>query len=141
MLIALVGEQLGNEAGLRDQPFAGPIGRVLDRALAAAGLGHDDVHYVSEVGDRPLEPVVVCLGQTAASDVFGHAVTVRETTGRVHTGLERAPGAVLVTHHPSAVLRALGRDEARLIEAQLVAALAEAKQVARALEPVAPGIQ
>jgi DNA polymerase len=36
--IMLVGEQPGNEEDLRGEPFVGPAGRFLDRALAAAGI-------------------------------------------------------------------------------------------------------
>ncbi|WP_454050000.1 UdgX family uracil-DNA binding protein [Cellulomonas sp. Marseille-Q8402] len=56
--------------------------------------------------------VVVCLGATAARSVLDRDVTIGEVRGRV---LEEhpadAPGAaVLVTAHPSALLRLRGRD-------------------------------
>lgn len=56
--------------------------------------------------------VVVCLGATAARAVLGRDVTVGELRGRV---LDEHPAdapdaAVLVTAHPSALLRLRGRD-------------------------------
>src|SRR5579859_7704623 len=36
--LILVGEQPGNDEDLRGRPFVGPAGRVLDRAIAEAGL-------------------------------------------------------------------------------------------------------
>ena len=44
----LVGEQPGHEEDLAGKPFVGPAGRVLDRALEAAGIARTDV-YVTNV--------------------------------------------------------------------------------------------
>src|SRR5581483_6746676 len=44
----LVGEQPGNDEDLGGKPFVGPAGRLLDRALAEAGIDRDDV-YVTNV--------------------------------------------------------------------------------------------
>src|SRR5712691_5275342 len=46
--IMLVGEQPGHEEDLAGKPFVGPAGRVLDRALEAAGIARTDV-YVTNV--------------------------------------------------------------------------------------------
>jgi DNA polymerase len=46
--VMLVGEQPGHEEDLAGRPFVGPAGRLLDRALEAAGIDRDDV-YVTNV--------------------------------------------------------------------------------------------
>lgn len=46
--LILVGEQPGNDEDLAGAPFVGPAGRVLDKALAAAGIARADT-YVTNV--------------------------------------------------------------------------------------------
>jgi DNA polymerase len=46
--VVLVGEQPGNEEDLVGKPFVGPAGRLLDRALDAAGIDRSQV-YVTNV--------------------------------------------------------------------------------------------
>jgi DNA polymerase len=46
--LMLVGEQPGNEEDLAGEPFVGPAGRLLDRALAAAGIERERA-YVTNV--------------------------------------------------------------------------------------------
>ena len=46
--LMLVGEMPGNDEDLAGRPFVGPAGRVLDRALADAGIERDDA-YVTNV--------------------------------------------------------------------------------------------
>lgn len=46
--IVLVGEEPGDKEDLAGEPFVGPAGRILDRALDAAGLDRRDV-YVTNV--------------------------------------------------------------------------------------------
>lgn len=46
--LMLMGEQPGDREDLEGAPFVGPAGRVLDRALAAAGQSRDEV-YVTNV--------------------------------------------------------------------------------------------
>ena len=40
--VMLVGEQPGDEEDRKGLPFVGPAGRLLDRALEAAGVNRDD---------------------------------------------------------------------------------------------------
>lgn len=47
--IMLVGEQPGNEEDLSGLPFVGPAGKLLDRALAEAGLARDAVFVTNAV--------------------------------------------------------------------------------------------
>ena len=46
--IFLIGEQPGNDEDLTGQPFVGPSGRILDKALEAAGIPRDAT-YVTNV--------------------------------------------------------------------------------------------
>src|SRR5256714_3790424 len=45
----LVGEQPGDQEDRAGQPFVGPAGRILDKALADAGLRRDDVYLTNAV--------------------------------------------------------------------------------------------
>jgi uracil-DNA glycosylase len=45
----LVGEQPGDQEDLAGRPFVGPAGRVLDEALAAAGIDRDGVYVTNAV--------------------------------------------------------------------------------------------
>jgi len=47
--LMLVGEQPGNDEDLSGQPFVGPAGRILNRALAAAGIARDEVFVTNAV--------------------------------------------------------------------------------------------
>jgi len=46
--VMIIGEQPGHEEDLAGKPFVGPAGKLLDRALAEAGIPRDDV-YVTNV--------------------------------------------------------------------------------------------
>lgn len=136
----LVGEQPGDVEDRVGRPFVGPAGRLLDRALAAAGLSREGVYLTNAVkhfkwmprGKRRLHKtpaqreieacsrwlegelaalmpeLVVCLGATAARAVLGPAAKVGALRGRVIEHPGAAP--VLVTVHPSYVLRLRGAD-------------------------------
>ena len=54
--IMMVGEQPGNDEDLAGQPFVGPAGRVLDRALAAVGIPREDVYVTNVVKHFKWEP-------------------------------------------------------------------------------------
>ena len=47
--VMLVGEQPGDQEDLKGRPFVGPAGRILDKALAAAGIQRDDVYITNAV--------------------------------------------------------------------------------------------
>jgi DNA polymerase len=142
--LMLVGEQPGDREDLAGHPFVGPAGAVLDVALAQAGVPADGVWTTNAVKhfkwtprgkrrihDKPnageiqachtwleqeidlVRPeVIVCLGTTAARAVLGRPTTIRSVRGQVLDG----PGgaAVVVTIHPSAVLRAPDEDRDEL---------------------------
>lgn len=134
--IMLVGEQPGDEEDLKGRAFVGPAGQVLDRALAAAGIERGAVHVTNAVKHFKWEPrgkrrihktpaqreieacgvwlerevkavaprVIVALGATAAFALTGRKVAIGSQRG---TPIERTGGgSIVVTYHPSAVLRA-----------------------------------
>jgi uracil-DNA glycosylase family protein len=54
--IVLVGEQPGDQEDLAGRPFVGPAGKLLDRALAAAGLARTAVYVTNAVKHFNFEP-------------------------------------------------------------------------------------
>ncbi len=54
--IVLVGEQPGDQEDLAGRPFVGPAGRLLDRALADAGLERKSVYLTNVVKHFNFEP-------------------------------------------------------------------------------------
>lgn len=137
--IMLVGEQPGDREDQQGEPFVGPAGRVLDEALDEAGIDRSAAYLTNAVkhfrfqqrGKRrihqkphvrhvsachpwleaELEAVaprmVVAMGATAARAVLDRTVKIGDVRGRV---LEEPARPVVVTTHPSAVLRLRGRD-------------------------------
>jgi DNA polymerase len=150
--LMLVGEQPGDKEDLAGEPFVGPAGKVLAGALEEAGIPRDSVYLTNAVKhfrfeqrgrrrihQRPdagnitacrpwleaefsaVDPdVVVCLGATAARAVLRRVVKVGEERG---ASLESAGRTVVVTLHPSAVLRLRDSSERRDAVAGLVADL------------------
>ncbi len=139
--VVLLGEQPGDQEDRDGQPFVGPAGMVLDRALATAGVdrakcyvtnavkhfkweprGKRRIHQKPTARDieqcrgwfeaelRALKPkVLVCLGATATTAVFGKTIRVMKDRGRWIAS--RYAEQTLVTVHPSSILRA--PDEAQ----------------------------
>jgi DNA polymerase len=142
--LMLVGEQPGDQEDLAGHPFVGPAGRILSEAAAAAGLRLEDAFVTNVVKhfrwrpsgkrrlhERPtkanvnaclpwverelaiVEPdVLVLLGATATNALLGPGVSVMRDRGRPLES-DLAP-VVLVTIHPSAVLRARDDRDAAL---------------------------
>lgn len=54
--VMLVGEQPGDQEDLQGRPFVGPAGKILDRALDAAGIDRDDVYVTNAVKHFKWEP-------------------------------------------------------------------------------------
>jgi DNA polymerase len=54
--LVIVGEQPGHEEDLSGRPFVGPAGRILERALAAAGLPRERVYVTNAVKHFKWEP-------------------------------------------------------------------------------------
>jgi DNA polymerase len=138
----LVGEQPGDQEDIQGRPFVGPAGQVLDRALREAGVRRSTVYVTNAVkhfkyvprGKRRIHQkpdggeiaacrfwldielaeikprVTVALGATAARAVLGRAVTIGRERGRPIPLLGQ--GSVMVTVHPSYLLR-LPDEEAK----------------------------
>jgi uracil-DNA glycosylase len=140
--VVLVGEQPGDQEDKTGRPFVGPAGRILDRALADAGIDRDEVYLTNAVkhfrytrqGERRLHKkpdtaqIVACAPWvTAELDriepdvviVLG-AVAARSLLGASYRvtkqrgePIDLPGGSVAVgTIHPSAVLRSDDRDSA-----------------------------
>jgi uracil-DNA glycosylase family protein len=155
----LVGEQPGDKEDLAGEPFVGPAGPVLDQALEAAGIDREDVYVTNAVkhfrfeerGKRRIHrkpdtghitacrpwleaefaavqpAVVVCLGATAARAVLGRVVKIGAERG---TPLEVQGRTVVVTIHPSAVLRLRDSGERSAATAGLASDLRVAAEAA-----------
>jgi DNA polymerase len=163
--IFLVGEQPGDQEDRAGQPFVGPAGRILDKALADAGLRRDDVYLTNAVkhfkwtakGKRRIHQrpsateVAACRpwlsAELAAVDpavivVLGATAGQALFGSRFRVGTARGQvldldgRAAIATIHPSAVLR--GPDPAARDEqyAGLVADLRRAVDVAETGAPV-----
>jgi DNA polymerase len=134
--VILLGEQPGNDEDLAGKPFVGPAGRVLDRALEAAGIARGDVYVTNVVKHFKWEPkgkrrihakpnqmeIAACLPWLEAElDIVKPAVLVclgataaqallggkfRVTKQRGEWIASRWAPHVMATVHPSAILRA-----------------------------------
>ena len=134
--LMLVGEQPGDQEDRAGRPFIGPAGQVLDRALAAAGIGRESLYLTNavkhfkfrqrgkvrihqrpthyEVGAcRPWLSLELELVAPRVVVCLGataaHAVLGRKVAVSRERGVRHrahGAGAALVTYHPSAVLRA-----------------------------------
>jgi len=134
----VVGEAPGQTEDAIGEPFAGPAGRRLRRALADAGADEADLYLTNTVlchppgagalPDRPpnaeevracapwlaaqltaVNPVVVLtLGAVATRRVLGPRVALSAVRGRAHRVGRRT---VVATFHPASLNRAPGRRE------------------------------
>lgn len=141
--VVVVGEQPGDKEDLAGRPFVGPAGALFDRAAVEAGLERDKVYVTNAVKHFKFEPrgkfrlhktpgpleiaacrpwlerelaavrprLVVAMGATAARAVMGKAVKIGESRGSII----RRDGEtdVLVTVHPSYLLRLPDEDRKR----------------------------
>jgi DNA polymerase len=145
--IMLVGEQPGDVEDREGHPFVGPAGKLLDRALEEAGIDRAKVFVTNAVKHFSWEPrgkrrihkkptlkqvaacidwlhseirlvrprIIVCLGATATQALLGPKVKVTEARG---TFVEsELPAHVLVTVHPSSILRGDPEDRERAFAA------------------------
>ncbi|MEW5747383.1 MAG: uracil-DNA glycosylase [Candidatus Thermoplasmatota archaeon] len=128
--LLFIGEAPGKDEDLRGAPFVGRAGRVLDGALAAAGVSRDDVYITNLVKCRPpgnrrpkgdevracrahleaevleVGPEVVCLlGQTVAEQLAGTRGRMRDLVGKeVRFTLGGREMRAFVAYHPAACL-------------------------------------
>jgi uracil-DNA glycosylase len=144
--VMLVGEQPGDQEDLAGRVFVGPAGQLLDRALQAAEIERDNLyvtnavrHFKFELRGRRrihktpaqrevdacnrwlsdeidlLRPaLIVALGATAAKALIGRPVKIAEARGRLIPLEHRS---LLITAHPSALLRLPVEQQAAAFEA------------------------
>lgn len=133
--VMLIGEQPGDKEDLAGEPFVGPAGAMLRRALDEVGLAPGDTYVTNAVKHFSWEPrgkrrihkkprasevracrpwldaemqavrpdVLVCLGATAAQALLGPSFKLMANRGRP---IDTPDGVIVVTIHPSAILRA-----------------------------------
>jgi len=134
-LVVMVGEQPGDREDLSGKPFVGPAGKLLDRALADAGVDRRQVYVTNAVkalqicgarqtphpwkaqryrglGLPPLARSGVASDSTAPSDLPGsNGRTVPDGSRFPHPARQRHSvphrwaQAFMATIHPSALLR------------------------------------
>jgi DNA polymerase len=141
--ILIIGEQPGDQEDRAGRPFVGPAGKLLDRALSEAGIAREETYVTNAVKHFKWEPIgkrrihkkpsprevaacrpwleaeirivrpsiVICLGATAAVAMLGSKVRVLRDRGRVLSST--LAENVLVTVHPSFLLRIIDRDAAK----------------------------
>jgi DNA polymerase len=158
--LMLVGEQPGDREDRAGAPFVGPAGRVLDEALAAAGIDRTEVYVTNAVkhfkwearGKRRIhqrpnaEQITACKAwldeELARVDpdvvVAMGAVAVRAVFGRPHAVgelrgqvHELAGGLVVVTVHPASIVRIREAEDHRRASEGLAADLGLAAEAAR----------
>jgi DNA polymerase len=154
----LVGEQPGDQEDKAGAPFVGPAGKLLDKALVAAGVDRDRLYVTNAVkhfkftlperGKRRIHKtpsrtevvacrpwllaemmsvqpdVVVLLGATAAQSLMGSTFRLTAHRGEIlhlpvtgeMTNLDFDP-EVVVSAHPSSVLRGPPKDREKAFEA------------------------
>ena len=167
--LMLVGEQPGDKEDFAGKPFVGPAGRILDAALKDAGIPREDIfvtnavkHFKHEMrGKRRLHKrpnnyeierckiwldyerelvgpsTIIALGVTAARSLTGKTVTIAKMR---KTPIKMADGTTLVvTVHPSALLRIEDEDERHAAYQAFVADLKAAARAAKAPVNAAAG--
>ena len=134
-VLMIVGEQPGDQEDLAGRPFVGPAGRLFDEIAAEAGMDRQEVYVTNAVkhfkftvrGKRRIHQspnrsevehcrwwltreiasvrprLIVAMGATAALALTGDGKGIMARRGKVEAGLDGLP--VLITLHPSALLR------------------------------------
>ena len=159
--VMLVGEQPGDQEDIQGRPFVGPAGKILDKALAEAGIDRKDVYVTNAVKHFKWEPrgkrrihkkpnsieITACKPWIEAEIEVVHPqviVCLGATAAQALLGREfkvstqrgvwvPSPLApfVMATVHPSSLLRAPDEETRRLETRRFVADL---KLVHKALE-------
>jgi len=160
--LMLVGEQPGDVEERQRRPFVGPAGQLLDRALGEAGIDRgrsyvtnavkrfkytqrgprrvhqkpttDDIDYYRWwlLAERKLVAprVTVALGATAAQALTGEKVTISRSRGQLTRF--RDGGGLIITVHPSFLLRLPDESAQRIEFDRFVRDLAMARDAAAA---------
>lgn len=134
--LMIVGEIPGNKEDITGRPFTGPAGILLRQSLETSGLDEDEIYFTNVVKHfkfsflnnkrmhrspsgleikacRPwldaevsvIQPkIIICLGATAAKSLVDKKFAVQKERGKWFKPKEGLQ--ILVTFHPSAILRA-----------------------------------
>lgn len=157
--LMIVGEQPGDLEDLAGQPFVGPAGHVLDQVSMEVGLDVQKTYITNAVKhfkfkaqgrkrlhQRPtideidacrgwlwqeihsVKPrLILAMGATAAEALTGTGTNIRQRVGRVEPGPNGIP--VLITFHPSFILRLQETAPKEAARLQLRQDLAMAAQI------------
>ena len=153
--LMFVGEAPGMEEEKKHEPFVGPAGQLLDKIVGAMGFERSQIYISNIVKFRPstgdanqgsrnrkptaeematsvgyvleeievVQPkVIVALGGTAMEGLLGLEGSVGSNRSRFHT-LRGIP--VMVTYHPSYLLRSGGNREKRKVWEDLMLVMEE----------------
>ncbi len=163
--LMIVGEQPGDAEDLAGRPFVGPAGQVFDRVAKAAGLDRSASYVTNAVKHFKFQPrgkrrlherptrdevsvckwwldlerrevaprLLVAMGATAAGALTGSDANILARRGTVETTGDGSP--VLITLHPSYVLRLTDKIAQARAEAQLTDDLRLAVQIAAQTPP------
>ena len=152
--LMFVGEQPGDQEDLAGRPFVGPAGKIFDAAMEAAGLDRQKAYITNAVkhfkftphGKRRIhqKPVageiracnvwlkhemdfirpktLVAMGATALQALTGNGAGILKRRGQ----FEQLPDGtrLLITYHPSALLRAPDPDIAARMRSEFFADIA-----------------
>lgn len=158
--IMLVGEQPGDKEDLAGQPFVGPAGALLDKAIAQAGLSRDAVYVTNAVkhfkwelrGKRrmhktPAQSEIAACGYWLEKELASIQPRVIVALGATALGavmqggkrtlrdslgrvFKRGETQVLTSYHPSYALRSPDPESRQAAFQTIVDALAKARRLA-----------
>lgn len=158
--LMIVGEQPGDQEDLTGRVFVGPAGQLLREAMAGAGVQPETLWLTNAVKHFKFAPrgkqrlhqnpnrgeieacrwwlglelafvkpqLVLAMGRSAAFALTGQDAPLTGRRGQIETGLHEGP--VLLTWHPSAILRQPDPVRAAQMRAELSADLARAQAMA-----------
>jgi DNA polymerase len=148
-----IGEAPGADEDAKGEPFVGRAGELLTKIIAAMGFSREQV-YIANIlkcrpdtpgassGNRPPTPaemhtclpylaehidiiqprVLVALGATAVEGLLGFRGTMRELRGTWHSYQETP---LIITYHPSYLLRNQAPSEKRKVWEDMLEVLAK----------------
>lgn len=163
--LMIVGEQPGDQEDLTGRPFVGPAGQLLDTTSAEVGLDRRSAYVTNAVKHFKFKPLgrrrlhqrpniseiehcrwwleaetalvkpklTLAMGATAAHSLTGDGADILSRRGRIETG--RSGGPVLITLHPSYVLRATAPAAQATAKAQFREDLAQAEKLTGQVDP------
>jgi uracil-DNA glycosylase len=151
--IMFVGEQPGDKEDLQGRPFVGPAGQLFDQLLMEAGIDRSRAYVTNAVKHFKFEPrgkfrlhkkpdagevtackwwlniertllkpkLIVALGATAAQSLTGSGAAILKRQGTFEALDDGTP--VLITLHPSALLRIPNANAAAAARGQVISDL------------------